>query len=42
LACSSCSKLKSICIPASVEILCTQCFARCLELYSVTFETEPD
>jgi hypothetical protein len=32
LAFSHCSELKSVCIPASVEILCRRCFAQCHRL----------
>jgi hypothetical protein len=37
---SDCSELQSICIPASVEILCVCCFSRCLSLSSLSFEPE--
>jgi hypothetical protein len=39
-ALSYCSGLKSICIPASVEILCAKCFSKCQLLSSLTFEPE--
>jgi hypothetical protein len=39
LALSGCSSLKSICIPASVEIVCEKCFHACSLLSSLTFES---
>jgi hypothetical protein len=35
---SHCSKLKSICIPASIEMLCERCFSLCDSLSQVLFE----
>jgi hypothetical protein len=35
-----CPSLKSICIPASVEIICESCFSRCDLLSSITFERQ--
>jgi hypothetical protein len=32
--------LKSICIPSSVEILCSECFGGCSSLSSLTFESD--
>jgi hypothetical protein len=36
----NCAVLKSICIPALVEILGSECFSNCLSLASVSFESE--
>jgi hypothetical protein len=35
---TGCSSLESICIPASVEIICGRCFAYCKSLKHLTFE----
>jgi hypothetical protein len=36
---SLCNSLKSICIPSSLEILCTRCFVCCRNLSIVSFES---
>jgi hypothetical protein len=37
MALSGCSSLRSICIPASVEIVCEKCFHACSSLSSLAF-----
>jgi hypothetical protein len=39
---SSCSSLKSITIPRSAQILCSECFSHCHSLSSISFETDSE